>query len=526
MPLKIQKIRGFLGLAGTDVDALVASALSASPSSHLSEHINPQQQYHITFATKSETQALSAEQLSRITNVDTSRIHSCGIGGNTTKGVCFVVIIWAAGQVIRKSLGLPPKHFHVTLSSHDDHGMDKGVGSLFPGQFPSTPTIDLLDHLAFTLYIHSNFFAAQMRSTQLVSAFPDSHRGFLRLGDAALKTELHKTAMLSYACAFQRSEEDNIRQYCLKKLAECSKHSEWGALFGESELTQLPYEVREHLLQPWSLDLRWAISGMSLTPTLCLETRHTLAVGIPSNPSRFFKLPRFFRWLVPFHIAVMSTPRNEDDIRALESPVLGIRHVLTLTEESPLPESWFMQKSVTNTFLPIPNYHPPSIEQMDIVMKLIDDSDKLPLLIHCGGGKGRAGTVAACYLAAYGFRLPNPDQKHPEMTARDAIDSLRRIRPGSLETLQQEEFVQRWCSTIWKRQSIYPDIPCEPPPCPLEIEGELAPEARLFILCGLPGSGKSWFSSAILARESSRWTRVSQDEASLLSFPAQIVSNS
>lgn len=47
---------------------------------------------------------------------------------------------------------------------------------------------------------------------------------------------------------------------------------------------------------------------------------------------------------------------------------------------------------------------------MDIIMNLFRDETNLPLLVHCGGGKGRAGTVAACYLAAYGYRKPKITQ--------------------------------------------------------------------------------------------------------------------
>jgi atypical dual specificity phosphatase len=84
----------------------------------------------------------------------------------------------------------------------------------------------------------------------------------------------------------------------------------------------------------------------------------------------------------------MSTPRNKSDIAALASPHLGIRHILTLTEETPLQKSWFAGIAIRNTFLPIPNSRPPSIEQMDLIMRLMEDEDNLPLLVHCGGGKG------------------------------------------------------------------------------------------------------------------------------------------
>src|SRR5262249_14724623 len=74
-------------------------------------------------------------------------------------------------------------------------------------------------------------------------------------------------------------------------------------------------------------------------------------------------------------------------------------------------------------------------------------------------------------------------------------------------------FVSKWCSTIWKRGSTLPDLVPEPPSCPLEVEGHLTQECDLFVLVGLPGSGKSWLSSALVARNPKGWTRISQDDS-------------
>lgn len=73
--------------------------------------------------------------------------------------------------------------------------------------------------------------------------------------------------------------------------------------------------------------------------------------------------------------------------------------------------------------------------------------------------------------------------------------------------------MSKWCGTLWKRQSIFPDRPFEPPPCPLEIEGSLGPNGDLFMLVGLPGSGKSWFSESLIVRDPTGWRRISQDDS-------------
>ncbi|KAJ7242546.1 ATP dependent DNA ligase [Mycena haematopus] len=507
--ITISLTQGVLGLVGTVVDNIALTALQSAPPDFDKSRL---ESYHITLLTEEELGTISPDHLAKAETVNTSNVFALGLGGNSK--VFFVVVIWAAGQLLRKQVGLPSKQFHILLSAQNDLDLDKGVTSLLPGQFLSSPSLDLLDHLAFTLHLSGLFQEAQFHCINLVRAFPESHRGFLRLGDAALALHEFKLAMLSYGCAFERSEDERIRDYCLKKLFECAKHTEWGTVLQKDEsvsVLQKAESIADVLLAPWGPVLRARVRDMEFVPTLQLESR--LPLYIPATPSPF-KLPRWFRWLIPYHLAIMSTPRHEEDIAALASPHLGIRHVLTLTEEEPLPKKWFHGKPITNTFLPVENYCPPSIEQMDLIMRLFDDETNLPLLVHCGGGKGRAGTVAACYLAAYGFHTPTPAQDHPEMAAPDAIASLRLLRPGSLETSRQEAFVSKWCSTIWKRQSVYPDLPSEPPPCKLEIKGTLDNKnADLFILVGLPGSGKSWFSQALRARDPMRWSRISQDDS-------------
>jgi protein-tyrosine phosphatase len=71
---------------------------------------------------------------------------------------------------------------------------------------------------------------------------------------------------------------------------------------------------------------------------------------------------------------------------------------------------------------------------------------------HCGGGKGRAGTVACCLLLRFGLtgvkaRIAAENGggctgrslrcRHPFMTSTEATQEIRRRRPGSLETSSQ-----------------------------------------------------------------------------------------
>lgn len=50
--------------------------------------------------------------------------------------------------------------------------------------------------------------------------------------------------------------------------------------------------------------------------------------------------------------------------------------------------------------------------------------------MHCTLGFGRTGTMLACYLV-----------KERGLCAGDAIAEIRRLRPGSIETYEQEKAV-------------------------------------------------------------------------------------
>ncbi|GHD48916.1 protein-tyrosine-phosphatase [Thalassobaculum fulvum] len=57
------------------------------------------------------------------------------------------------------------------------------------------------------------------------------------------------------------------------------------------------------------------------------------------------------------------------------------------------------------------------------------------VLVHCRGGKGRSGTVTAALLVAGG------------MTPDAAIAAVRRVRPGAIETPEQEAWIRRLATT-------------------------------------------------------------------------------
>ncbi|KUF96607.1 hypothetical protein AM588_10006307 [Phytophthora nicotianae] len=108
--------------------------------------------------------------------------------------------------------------------------------------------------------------------------------------------------------------------------------------------------------------------------------------------------------------------------------------------------------------------------------------------------------MVACYLVAFGFKPPPVELNdgnvsngvwfQPAMTATEAIQALRTMRPGSIETKEQEEAVSNYCSLLWKRRGLFPPEPAQPTPSRPEITGKPVETTDLLVLCGIPGSDR------------------------------------
>ena len=104
----------------------------------------------------------------------------------------------------------------------------------------------------------------------------------------------------------------------------------------------------------------------------------------------------------------------------------GVKSIVTMTENS-LPESWV--KNVKYLHVPTEDFSAPDMEQIDEAVEFIRIriENNEPVMVHCAAGIGRTGTILACYLV-----------KYQKISAKEAIQKVRKERPGSIQSESQE----------------------------------------------------------------------------------------
>ncbi|KAM0755660.1 hypothetical protein T439DRAFT_320366 [Meredithblackwellia eburnea MCA 4105] len=517
---------GFTAVFGSGIDSIVDSFYPLAPA--------PIHPYHVTLLTKEEARSLQAANIPSPFTQQFSLHDIVPVGLGKTHGGVFIVVLFPSAALARKKAQLPPKDFHITISTPDaisSNDLPHDLSTLVQDPLSASPSPRLLDALSLHHITTENFHEAIYTSQIAIAQDPTSFKPFVRLGDACRRLSHHKSSMLAYGQAFDLANENaQVRQVSLERILELSQVCEWGATMTGSDKSEFESDVptiasRSALLRPWSKELRRSILGhiediTGLTSSLCVASRvpvftpHAATSTLShSTAPTYHHMQRFFRWIVPFHLAVSSEPRDELDIDALASEGLGIRHIVTLTRERRLPNSWFRHKTISNSYIPIVDFGAPSNEQIEAVLRLASNPDTTPLLVHCAGGKGRAGTMIAAYLACFGFHRPEASDpwQYPAMGWEQATSTLRAIRPGSVESRAQEEALEAFLAHVRKRGSPLPPTLDEPTDPRYEMEGKMPKSIDLLILVGLPGSGKSWFRKALLARDPT-WSDVSGDD--------------
>ena len=120
-----------------------------------------------------------------------------------------------------------------------------------------------------------------------------------------------------------------------------------------------------------------------------------------------------------------------------------ITAVVTLTDE-PLAPDLLQEYGLRALHLPVPDFTAPSPAQVAQAVRFVHEelSRGGRAVVHCGAGFGRTGCVLACCLVS-----------EQGLTAEAAMEAVRRLRPGSIETYDQEALVRGWAAQEARRGS-------------------------------------------------------------------------
>jgi atypical dual specificity phosphatase len=137
-----------------------------------------------------------------------------------------------------------------------------------------------------------------------------------------------------------------------------------------------------------------------------------------------------FSWVIEGEIAGMASPAGRDDALWPWLAEQGVGLVVSLTSYPP-DGDLLARHGIELLHIPVADFTPPSAEDVDTFLEhtRFQRHEGKAIVVHCGAGRGRTGTMIACYLVDQG------------RSAEQAIAIVRKKRPGSIETREQEEAV-------------------------------------------------------------------------------------
>ncbi len=140
------------------------------------------------------------------------------------------------------------------------------------------------------------------------------------------------------------------------------------------------------------------------------------------------RAPESFTWIEDKRVGAMGRPGSLEDLQWLRRQ--GVQVLISLTEEPP-SRKWVEEAGLLLFHVPVLDMEPPTQEQFDRCVKAIAKANEksMGVVVHCGAGLGRTGAILAAYLVSKG------------LSPTAAIQRIRSLRPGSVETTEQEEAI-------------------------------------------------------------------------------------
>lgn len=321
----------------------------------------------------------------------------------------------------------------------------------------------------YTAYVHGdlngrNIIIDGQKNVWLIDFFhtQSGHvlRDLLKLENDVLYIfcKLQSEAELGAACAMSKAllEVDDLAAYPSEN-EKWMKIPELARAFQTiRELRRIGAELVETDRDPYQIHvglLRYAMHTLSFDESSLLQRRWALYSGALCIDKVRRHLENTRRLRIDFlpaaggkagRIGLTILPGRRDRDRSLAEDLdaiqkAGIKSVLSLVTTAELelygvPNliSEIQKVGLEVKRLPIADQGTPTREEIhDAVRWMSAQSEKGDVLVHCVGGLGRSGLLAACYLVIHDHRLP-----------ADALAVVREARsPRAVETKAQEDLV-------------------------------------------------------------------------------------
>ena len=153
-------------------------------------------------------------------------------------------------------------------------------------------------------------------------------------------------------------------------------------------------------------------------------------VGITFCPGKYDRHARTGEWVrdLALDLDAVRDWGAAAVVTLLEPKELALLRVQTLGEEIQRRKMLWFHLPIVNVSIPDEKFEREWVAAGEELRSML--RRRLDVLIHCRGGLGRAGTIAARLLIELG------------MEPTKAIERVRVVRPGAIQTNDQERFVK------------------------------------------------------------------------------------
>lgn len=148
-----------------------------------------------------------------------------------------------------------------------------------------------------------------------------------------------------------------------------------------------------------------------------------------------------FSWVIDRVLAGHEAPLTEGDLNFLKER--GIQALVRTTEahKTRVTPTQIQELGFKDYHVPVWVFTAPAQDKISRMVDFIHESivKGEPVGVSCGAGHGRTGTILACYFVKFVKQCSSAEQ---------AIQEVRLMRPGSIETVEQEEAIRNYAKSL------------------------------------------------------------------------------